>query len=538
MRIFTILLIIVVSISSSNGQALDQPVKKPAKVKPYNLARPGRFNTWDIGGSFGITYPYTDISASSTRNYAIAIDGTKFLTHTFALQMRFIHASLSGIDINKPEYRFNTTINYDISLNGIFQFGNISFLKRNPDLAFYASLGVGLIHYSPTVYIDGGNVAKQGIYSQYSQPLVEMDYQPTTDLVIPIGIGVKYHLSKKYSITGEYCYRTTNSDKLDGFYKLLSASDKFSFFGVGVTYHIGNQSKDLEWVNPLQTVYNDLYSMKAKIDLLIKDTDLDGVPDLYDREPNTEAGSKVYGDGSAVDSDMDSIPDINDFEPFSEKNAKVDPFGRTINKYAKSIIPVDSSVKEIENKSDSQSNGYVNVPVTRIENEKENLNVTLPKTVIDNKMNADSNATKTLKADEMPSNPIKLNPAIPNTDSINKLNPESKSLYENYADVPSVYFASEESKITAKHFKTLDYIAQVLKNNPSINYNIIGICDNSGNLQYNLDLSKRRAESVKRYLEKNFNIDPNRLSISTIGTYEMINGNNQMNRRVDFQIRN
>ena len=77
-----------------------------------------------------------------------------------------------------------------------------------------------------------------------------------------------------------------------------------------------------------------------------------------------------------------------------------------------------------------------------------------------------------------------------------------------------------------------------MSTNPTINYNIIGICDNTGNLEYNLSLSKRRAESVKRYLEKNYNIGSDRLSISTIGTYEIINGNNQMNRRVDFQVRN
>ena len=106
MRIFTILILFVFFIKASDGQVLDQPVKKPAKVRPYSLPTANRFNTWNIGGNFGITYPYTDISASSTRNIAIALDGTKFLTHTFALQMRFLHGSLSGIDVNKPDYQF------------------------------------------------------------------------------------------------------------------------------------------------------------------------------------------------------------------------------------------------------------------------------------------------------------------------------------------------------------------------------------------------------------------------------------------------
>lgn len=483
MRIFTILLLLIFCIKTSEGQTIDQKDNKSVKIKTYNLPPSSDFNTWDIGGNLGLTYPYTDISASGKRNFAIAIDVTKFLTHTFALQTRFMHASLSGIDVNKPQYRFNTTINYDITLNGIVQIGNI--LKHNRDLAIYASFGFGLIHYSPNVFTDGGIVVQTGIYSQYSQPLVIMDYQSTTNLLIPIGVGVKYRLSKNYSITGEYSFRTTNSDKLDGFYKLLSAEDNYSFFSVGITYHIGKQLKVLEWVNPLQVIYDDLNDMKDKIDLLSKDTDMDGVPDLYDREPNTPPGIKVYGDGTSVD--------INVF--------------------------VDVPVKRIE--KDDKANNTVNVPGTEIVKDTNTY-----------KKNIE-------KVEEVTTPSVSVRSASPvNPDTLSKLNPDDTSLYENYKDLPSVFFESGENKISAKHFKTLEYIALVMKNNPEINFTISGICDNSGSLQYNLTLSKRRAESVKRYLERNYNINPNRLSINTIGTYDSVKGNSQMNRRVDIKVRN
>lgn len=546
MKIFTILMIFAFYINTTDGQVLVDSVKKPVRIKAYRLSAMKDFKTFDIGGKIGITYPYTDISASGKRNFALAIDVTKFLTHTFALQTRFLHASLSGVDIYKPQYRFNTTINYDLTLNAVFQFGNISFLKHNPNLAIYTSFGIGLIHHSPKVYTEVGQIVQKGIYSQYSQPLVEMDYRSTTDLIIPIGIGVKYRLAENYSITCEYSFRTTNSDKLDGFYKLLSSSDKYSFFGAGFTYHLGKKSKVLQWVNPIQVVYKDLFDMKVKIDQLSKDTDMDGVPDFYDRGPNTPQGIKVYGDGTAVDSDMDGMPDNVDAEMFSEKNAIVDSTGREIKKTVQKILPDNPASNQLELKSDSSLNSFVDAPVTKTES----ININPNKTDTNIPMNSGitGNITPVIsessvridskKSLEMHGSPAAIIPNKQKSDSLIKISIDNKSMYENYTDLPSIYFASGENKISAKHYKTLDYIALVLKNNPSINYNIIGVCDNSGSLQYNLSLSKRRAETVKRYLERNYNINPGRLSINTIGTYDSVQGNSQMSRRVDFKVRN
>ena len=56
-------------------------------------------------------------------------------------------------------------------------------------------------------------------------------------------------------------------------------------------------------------------------------------------------------------------------------------------------------------------------------------------------------------------------------------------------------------------------------------------------LQFNLELSKRRAESVKRVLEKKYSISPGRLTTNTVGSYEVNKNNNQSNRRVDIKPR-
>ena len=521
MKIFIVLLLFFYSIKSSLSQTADEKDKSIVNTKTGLPLVLNEFNSWDIGGSVGITYPYTDISASGKRNLGIALDATNFFTNTLALQARFIHASLSGIDKNKPDYRFNTTINFDLSLNGIVQFGSFVFPKHNRNLSVYASIGVGLIRYSPKVYTDGGHIVQTGIYSQYSQPLVEMDYQPTTDLMIPFGIGVKYRLAKNYSITCEYSFRSTNSDKLDGFYKLLSSGDNYSFFSVGINYHLGKQTKYLEWDNPLQSVYDDISGLKNKIELLSKDTDKDGVFDINDQEPNTPSGTKVYGDGTTVKAEL-----------FSETKSK-DEAGILLNEKINS----SDQIKNLENvnKIDSVINISDGIPVNKVDtNNNISNSINVPGTAIEK-----DTIVTSKKVEDLISPMTEIRPGeIAVKDTLNKSKTDSTSIFENYNNLPSIYFNSGESKITPQHYKTLDYIALVMKYHANINFNIIGVSDNIGSLQFNLELSKRRAESVKRILEKKYNINPARLTTNTVGSYEENKISNQSNRRVEIKPRN
>ena len=122
----------------------------------------------------------------------------------------------------------------------------------------------------------------------------------------------------------------TNFDKLDGWYKLLSEDDAYSYFNVGLTYHLGAKEKPIEWVNPLQTVYADLYDMKDRVDLMSGDKDKTVLPISSTASRLLRKGNKVYGDGTSVDIDGDGVPDAQDAEPFSPKGAKVDAAGREI----------------------------------------------------------------------------------------------------------------------------------------------------------------------------------------------------------------
>jgi outer membrane protein OmpA-like peptidoglycan-associated protein len=79
----------------------------------------------------------------------------------------------------------------------------------------------------------------------------------------------------------------------------------------------------------------------------------------------------------------------------------------------------------------------------------------------------------------------------------------------------------------------------VLAENPDVNVKIIGHTDGDGDDAKNLDLSKRRAESVKNELVKNFGIDSSRLTTEGAGETKPIAANDipvnkARNRRVEI----
>jgi len=81
----------------------------------------------------------------------------------------------------------------------------------------------------------------------------------------------------------------------------------------------------------------------------------------------------------------------------------------------------------------------------------------------------------------------------------------------------------------------------VLKDFPSIRIEISGHTDSTGSREYNLDLSRRRAESVKRYLVTEGGVEESRVQTRGAGPDEPIDTNKTAagrakNRRIEFMI--
>jgi outer membrane protein OmpA-like peptidoglycan-associated protein len=102
-----------------------------------------------------------------------------------------------------------------------------------------------------------------------------------------------------------------------------------------------------------------------------------------------------------------------------------------------------------------------------------------------------------------------------------------------------ITFDVNSDKIKPESFATIKEIAQVLKDNPTVKIKVVGHTDSDGDDKSNLDLSKRRAESVKVSLVKDFSVDAARIETDGKGESEPIAKNDSgvnkaKNRRVEF----
>ncbi len=118
-------------------------------------------------------------------------------------------------------------------------------------------------------------------------------------------------------------------------------------------------------------------------------------------------------------------------------------------------------------------------------------------------------------------------------DTRNKLITEGKFVTRG------ILFDVNNDKIKPESYGVLKDIANVLTENSSVKVKIVGHTDSDGKDADNLSLSKRRAESVKASLVKDFGIDNGRLDTDGKGASQPVDTNNTAegkanNRRVEF----
>lgn len=102
-----------------------------------------------------------------------------------------------------------------------------------------------------------------------------------------------------------------------------------------------------------------------------------------------------------------------------------------------------------------------------------------------------------------------------------------------------IYFDVNSDKIKPESTPSIKEIATVIKDNPAIKVKIVGHTDSDGADHLNLDLSKRRAESVKKELVTTYGIDAARLETEGKGESQPLATNDNAlnkskNRRVEF----
>jgi outer membrane protein OmpA-like peptidoglycan-associated protein len=105
------------------------------------------------------------------------------------------------------------------------------------------------------------------------------------------------------------------------------------------------------------------------------------------------------------------------------------------------------------------------------------------------------------------------------------------------ASFGQITFELNSDRISTAARPILDKLGRALESYELMDMNFVveGHTDASGTVSYNMRLSKRRAESVKRYLVENFEIDASRLKTLGKGPTELRDKDNPLsgvNRRV------
>lgn len=115
----------------------------------------------------------------------------------------------------------------------------------------------------------------------------------------------------------------------------------------------------------------------------------------------------------------------------------------------------------------------------------------------------------------------------------------NKLITEGKFSTTGILFDVNSDKIKPQSYGVLKEIATALNENPDIKVKIIGHTDADGNAQSNLELSKKRAASVKQALMSEFGISASRLETDGKGASEPVAPNTTTegkanNRRVEF----
>jgi OmpA-OmpF porin, OOP family len=330
-----------------------------------------------------------------------------------------------------------------------------------------------------------------------------------TDVNYHAEAGIKFLLSEAISLNftaGSQFSSTDNWDALPS-----SGGNDLALYALGgLTFSIGASSdtdgdgikdEDDQCADTPKGVAVDEFGCPI-------DKDSDGVPDYLDKCPNTAAGMPVDEHGCVVDSDGDGVIDTRDRCPGTPKGIKVNEFG----------CP------------DSDADG---VP----DNEDKCADTPKGAKVDERGCPADTDG------DGVPDYKDK----CPNTPRGEEVDQAGCSTLKDTVTIKEVVtlsgdtnFESNKASLLPSAYPVLNQLAESMKSNSETKWRVEGHTDAVGSDSYNMDLSRRRAESVVNYLVSR-GIERNRLEMVPLGESTPIATNEtpegrSMNRRVEIKL--
>lgn len=307
-------LVALVSVSSL-AVAQDAPATtSSAKV----FGGRAQYRTWSIGVNGGVLAPVVLTGGQNDFknwdvNLGYGISLRKQLGHAFGLEGNVFRGKLSGSDKDLgTSGKFETDIQYGVDLRGVVNVATVDFLRRENAVNFFVTAGYGLLAYNPVLTQNDGTVVDYKAIKEAAggDSYVKKSY-------IPVGAGIKFKVSERVAFNLAYTMKFADADDIDGLVANGPSKDKFSYTSAGLEFSLGSKAKpNLDWVNPLALMYDELKdpslrqevealknrvaNVEKSVEDLKKDSDGDGVADMFDKEPNSAAGAVVDGSGRTI----------------------------------------------------------------------------------------------------------------------------------------------------------------------------------------------------------------------------------------------
>ncbi|MBR1799390.1 MAG: OmpA family protein [Bacteroidales bacterium] len=122
------------------------------------------------------------------------------------------------------------------------------------------------------------------------------------------------------------------------------------------------------------------------------------------------------------------------------------------------------------------------------------------------------------------------------SDSLQAVIDKIKADQMNYYAMPfSVQYGVDQWRVSDEEMAKVQAVGRVLKDNSDVKITVIGFADHTGSDNYNMKLSEKRANEVKRLLVKKYGIDEDRIKVESKGKgMPFGDAKYSINRRVSF----
>ncbi len=255
-----------------------------------------------------------------------------------------------------------------VSLQGVFNLNSFNFNQQLKRWNFYLLAGGGINGVTANYDAADGNGAAydfSAVADGLDQSLkddrkdiadnvdaiIDRDYETEVGRGVPtdgsditwhgnFGGGISFKISKSINLSLEHQILVvfgSEGDNLDGYRfentgSFTQSTDWLNYTSLRLNFNIGSTKngdrlEPLYWVGPLDLLAQDVAEVAERVDKSLRDSDGDGVFDMFDQEEDTPEGVAADTRGVTLDSDGDGVADYQDKEPFSPPGYEVDGDG-------------------------------------------------------------------------------------------------------------------------------------------------------------------------------------------------------------------